>query len=82
MRQCSEQNKMPSHGKFHTRTQWTDDFESHLAASLAVGLLHMTLKFGLYLSFPLYIAMVVVGSANRNECPVNKRIPWYLILGM
>ena len=72
---------MSSNGKFHTRNQWTEEFESHLAASLAVCLLRGILNYGLYLSFPLYVAMMVVGSIHREECPVNKRIPWYLILG-
>ena len=72
---------MSGNGKFHTRNQWTEEFESHLAASLAVCLLRGILNYGLYLSFPLYVAMMVVGSIHREECPVNKRIPWYLILG-
>jgi len=72
---------MSGNGKFHTRNQWTEEFESHLAASVGVCLLRGILNYGLYLSFPLYVAMMVVGSIHREECPVNKRIPWYLILG-
>ena len=77
---------MPEHGKFrqiNARRQWppTEDVESYMPASLAIGFLSMTLKYGLYLSFPLYVAMVVVGSLNRENCQVNIRIPWYLILG-
>ena len=73
---------MSGNGKFHTRSQWTrEELESHLASSMAVCLIHGMLKYGIYMVFPLYIAMVVVGSIHREECPVNKRIPWYLILG-
>ena len=77
---------MPDHGKFrnniNARRQWpTEDVESYMPASLAVGFLSMTLKYGLYLSFPLYVAMVVVGLSHRKDCPVNKRIPWYLFFG-
>ena len=45
-------------------------------------LLSMALKFGMYLSFPLHVAMVVVGIIHRQDCPVNRRIPWYLIFGV
>merc|ERR1719361_1444187 len=34
----------------------------------------------MYLSFPLNIAMVIVGIVHRHDCPVNTRITWYLVL--
>lgn len=60
---------------------WDEDDEAKVASSLVTGLLSMTLKFGMYLSFPIYVAMLSVGFVHREECPVNPRIPWYLIFG-
>ena len=60
---------------------WNEDVEAHVAASLVVGLVSGAMKFGMYLSFPLNIAMVFVGIAHRNDCPVNSRITWYLVFG-
>ena len=52
-----------------------------VANSLAVALLFGLIKYGMYLSFPLHVAMLVMGFLHRNDCPVNARIPWYLIFG-
>ena len=38
-------------------------------------------KCGPYLAFPLYVAMVVVGSIYKKECPVSMQVPCYLFLG-
>ena len=62
-------------------SEWNEDMEANMASSLVNVLLSLTLKFGMYISFPLYIAMLVVGFIHRDDCPVNKRIPWYLIFG-
>lgn len=61
--------------------EWNEDAEANVAASLAIGLLSMALKFGMYFSFPLHVAMLVVGIIHRDACPINPRIPWYLIFG-
>ena len=63
------------------REDWNEEVEAHVAASIIVGLVSGALKFGMYLSFPLNIAMVIVGIVHRNDCPVNTRIGWYLVFG-
>ena len=63
------------------RKDWNEEVEAHVAASIIVGLVSGALKFGMYLSFPLNIAMVIVGIVHRNDCPVNTRIGWYLVFG-
>lgn len=62
-------------------TEWNEDTEAYIATSCIIGLLSMALKFGVYLSLPLHVAMVVVGIIHRHDCPVNPRIPWYLVFG-
>ena len=67
--------------KMRPREDWNEEVEAHVAASIIVGLVSGALKFGMYLSFPLNIAMVIVGIVHRNDCPVNTRIGWYLVFG-
>lgn len=63
------------------KNEWNEDFEATVASTLLIGLLKGVLKYGMYLTFPLHVAMVVVGIIHRDDCPINKRIPWYLIFG-
>ena len=63
------------------RSKWNEDDEANLAASMAVAIFSGVLKYGMYLTFPLHVAMLVVGFAHRHQCPVNVRIPWYLMFG-
>jgi hypothetical protein len=62
-------------------TEWDEDAEVNLATSMAFGLLSGALKYGMYLTLPLHVAMLTVGFIHRDECPVNRRIPWYLMFG-
>ena len=63
------------------KEDWNEEVEAHYIASIVVGLVSGAMKFGMYLSFPLNIAMVIVGIVHRNDCPVNTRITWYLVFG-
>ncbi|CAH0556794.1 unnamed protein product [Brassicogethes aeneus] len=38
------------------------------------------LRLGLILSLVIYLAMLIVGILGKNDCPVNKYIPLFLII--
>ena len=63
------------------RKEWYHEDDLTIATSIGDCLLFSLIKYGMFLAFPLYVAMLVMGFIHRNDCPINSRIPWYLIFG-
>ena len=55
--------------------------EFDLLLSLFMALLFSLIKYGVLIVLPLHLGMFVVGIRHRNDCPIDIRIPWYLIFG-
>lgn len=58
-----------------------EDGGGNMLSTLGLGLLSWIVTYGMYLTLPLYVAMVAVGFVHKDDCPVNIRIPWYLMFG-
>lgn len=54
-------------------SELTSQFESFQFAS--------TLTYALFLALPVNVAMVAIGFINKNACPLDARIPRYLVFG-